>query len=329
MRGNSSIVNKYRCAIVIVSFNTKDLTLNAVRSVISQKYSSRYQIRVVDNASSDGSADALESEFGTRIELIRLCDNIGFGPANNIGAEGASADWILLLNPDTIVHSGAIDCVLGCADRNVEFGIFGGVTEFADGSLNPASAWGLPSAWSMLARGLGLAAMFPHSRFLNPEPIPEWDRTTSRHVDIVSGCYLLIRRNLWELLGGFDPDFRLYAEEFDLCIRAVKKGARPYICAESRIIHLGGASDRVKEDQVVRQFAARSMLVSKHWSPLRARIAIAGLTLWAFNKLARARLRGNAEETETWTRIWRRRGEWHNPDASGHLSPSAKRGPVT
>lgn len=317
-----------RVTIVVVSFNTREITLEALRSVVDQPEAATYQLIVVDNASTDGSADAIERELGSRLTLIRSADNLGFGPANNLGAQAATADWILLLNPDTVVPTGAIERLLACAEAAPERGMFGGVTDFPDGTLNPASAWAEPTAWSMLARGLGLAALRPKSRALNPEPMPEWDRTTSRDVDIVSGCYLLISRSLWTQLGGFDPEFRLYAEEFDLCMRARQLGARPYICAASRIVHLGGASDRVREDQTVRQFAARSMLVRKHWSRPRAAIAVFGLTLWAFNKRTRARLRGNKELAEIWSRIWRRRREWIRPSAAGHLKSSASRPPM-
>ena len=282
---------------------------------------------LVDNASTDGSADAIEREFGGDLTLIRSQENLGFGPANNLGAERAEADWILLLNPDTVVHPGAIDRLLACAQNAPERGVFGGVTEFADGSLNPASAWANPTAWSMLARGLGLAAAFDRSPLFNPEPMPQWDRTTSRPVDIVSGCYLLIATPLWKKLGGFDPEFRLYAEEFDLCMRARALGADPFVCAESKIVHLGGASDRVREDQTVRQFAARAMLVRKHWGPLRARAAIIGLTLWAFNKRFRARARGHHDDFQVWSRIWARRDEWRRPRAEGHLRSTAKPDP--
>lgn len=311
-----------RVSIIVVSYNTRDTTLEALRSVVRQERFDQYQLIVVDNASVDGSAEAIEREFGDRVVCIRSDRNLGFGPANNLGAGYAHADWILLLNPDTVVHPGAIDRLLACAEQRAHFGVFGGVTEFADGSLNPASAWAMPSGWSMLARGFGLSALFATSRFFNPEPMPDWDRATSRHVDIVSGCYLLIRSDLWRQLNGFDPMFRLYAEEFDLCIRAAGAGARPFICAESRIVHLGGASDRVREDQTVRQFAARAMLVKKHWGQFRAWIAIRGLTLWAFNKRLRAKLSGSTEEAETWTRIWLRRGEWKRPDATRHLASS-------
>jgi N-acetylglucosaminyl-diphospho-decaprenol L-rhamnosyltransferase len=309
--------------IVIVSFNTRDITLDAIRSVVTQQNAGDYQLVVVDNASTDGSADAIEREFAENLTLIRSQENLGFGPANNLGAERAEADWILLLNPDTVVHPGAIDRLLACARNAPERGVFGGVTEFADGSLNPASAWANPTAWSMLARGLGLAAAFDRSRLFNPEPMPQWDRTTSRSVDIVSGCYLLIATPLWKKLGGFDPEFRLYAEEFDLCMRAKALGAAPFVCAESKIVHLGGASDRVRENQTVRQFAARAMLVRKHWGPLRARVAIMSLTLWAFNKRFRARARGHHDDFQVWSRIWARRDEWHRPKAEGHLRSTA------
>lgn len=310
--------------VIIVSYRTRDLTLAAIRSAIATTRRHALEVIVADNASDDGSADAVEEAFGTRVRLLRLDRNIGFGPANNAAATHARGRWILLLNPDTVVLDDAIDTLLDAADAEPERGVFGGRTLFADGRLNPTNAWREPSPISMLLRGTGLSALFPSSPSLNPETMPHWDRSTSRDVDIVSGCYLLIHAELWRRLGGFDERFALYAEEFDLCRRARHLGARPRIIAGSSIIHLGGRSETVREDQTVRQFAARVMYARKHWRPALRWIAPFSLDLWAAGKLAREHLRsavGRPSAADTWSRIWRRRAEWHHPSTEHHLAP--------
>lgn len=297
-------------SVIVVSFNTRELTLEAVGSALEQTTRHQIEILVWDNASSDGSAKAIVERFGDRVRVVAGKDNLGFGAANNEAAKLTSAPWLLLLNPDTVVLDGAIDTLVDAALAEPECGIFGGRTVFADGRLNAASAWAEPTPLSMVLRGLGVSAVLRKTAWANPEVLPGWDRSTRRHVDIVSGCFLLIRRDLWESLGGFDARFKIYAEEFDLCIRARSMGANPLIVPEATIVHLGGASDTVKEDQIVRQFRGRSLLFGKHWSPTSAWIGRAGLTLWALNKLIRARLLRRSPEAQTWSRIWKRRREW-------------------
>lgn len=304
--------SRVRVSILVVSYNTRELTLAAIESALEQTKRHPCEIIVWDNASSDGSAEAIGQRFGDRVRVVAGRDNLGFAAANNEAAKLSSAPWLLLLNPDTVVLDGAIDTLMDAALSMPGCGILGGRTVFADGRLNPSSAWSEPTPWSMLLRGLGISAVFRNSRWANPEVLPGWDRSTRRHVDIVSGCFLLIRRDLWDDLGGFDTRFRIYAEEFDLCMRARSKGATPLIIPEATIVHLGGASDTVKVDQTVRQFRGRSLLFDKHWSSSAARIGRLGLTLWALNKLLRAKLLRRSEEAQTWARIWKRRGEWTN-----------------
>jgi len=312
-------------SILVVSYNTRELTLAALRSVFEQTSDVSFEVVVVDNASRDGSADAVAAEFGERVNLVRSEQNLGFAGGNNLAASHAAGRWLLLLNPDTVVLDAAIDRWVRVADEHPEHKIYGGRTVFADGSLNPTSAWAEPTVLSMVLRGLGVSALMRRSSVANPEMMPRWDRTSAREVDIVSGCFLLIDHELWRELGGFDESFRLYAEEFDLCLRARGLGAHPYVLPEATIIHLGGASDRVLEDQTVRQYAARVMLMRKHWRPVSAWIGTRALDLWAFNKLTRARIQkalSRKHDLDAWRRIWRRRREWHTPDSSRHLSPS-------
>jgi GT2 family glycosyltransferase len=301
-------------SIIIVSYNTRELTLEAVRSALRETTRVSHEVIVVDNASPDGSAAAIAAEF-PGVRLLALQQNIGFGPANNVGAREARGDYILLLNPDTVTLDHAIDTIVEFARARPEHRIYGGRTLFADRTLNRASAWGRPTLWSMFSRASGLGAIFKRSAFFEPESLGRWERDTVREVPIVSGCFLLIERGLWEALGGFDDRFRMYAEEFDLCLRAHALGARPIAVPQATIIHYGGASDRVVVEQTIRQYKGRAQLLVKHWPSWKARLGIRCLDLWAANKLSRSLLLSplssrHRELAKTWRTILSRRREW-------------------
>ena len=299
---------------IIVSYNTREMTLEAIRSALRETTRVSQEIIVVDNASADGSAEAIAAEF-PEIRLLALDENLGFGPANNVGAQEAAGEYVLLLNPDTVTLDHAIDNLVEFAKAHPRHRLYGGRTLTPERTLDPTSVHGMPSLWAMFARGIGLATLFKSSELFNPESLGTWKRDTVREVPIVCGCLLLIERSLWETLGGFDEQFHMYAEEFDLCIRARKEGARPVCCPSAEIIHIGGASDRVLADQTVRQYRARMQLLNKHWPAWKAGLAARCLDLWAFNKLIRSRVLSlvNASHRElasTWSTILSRRREW-------------------
>lgn len=302
-------------SILIISYNTRDMTLACIRSVFEQTTRTPFEIIVLDNASTDGSADALEQEFGSRLTLIRSLDNLGFAGGNNAAAEHASGEYLLLLNPDTVVLDGAIDTVMDFAEARPGAGIWGGRTVFADGSLNPASCWSRQTLWSLASQALGLSSVLRKSSLFNPEAMGGWDRSGERSVDIVSGCFLLIRRELWDTLGGFHPDFFMYGEEADLCLRARSLGARPMVTADATIIHHGGASETVRADKLSRLLAAKTLLIDRHF-PNRSRgLGKRLLAAWPLSRMIAHTVlspirpssrRGRA----VWSRVWRDRDEW-------------------
>ena len=308
--------NSVDVTIVIVSHNTCELTCACVESVYAQSRDpQRMQVILIDNKSVDGSAAALASRF-PQLTLISSAENLGFAGANNLGSERATGEYLLLLNPDTVVLDHAIDKLLDFAKAHPEAHIFGGRTYFGDGTLNPASCWRKPSLWSVLCIACGLTALFPRSRLFNREAYGNWKRDSVRDVDIVSGCFLLMRRDLWKELGGFDPAIFMYGEEADLCWRALKLGKRCLINPEAKIIHYGGASEKVRADKMVRLFSAKAKLFRRHWKTATAHLGIFALDLWAASRLAAFSVlsrifKGRADSYQTWLNIWQRRKEWH------------------
>ncbi len=301
--------------VIVVSYNTREMTLASLRSLFEQTRDISIEAVVMDNLSTDGSAEAIEREF-PGITLVKMDRNVGFAAANNRAARSARGEFLLLLNPDTVVLDGAVQRLVAFAQRRPEAGIWGGRTLFADGRLNPTSCWMRQTPWSLLCRGTGLTGAFSGSALFNPEGMGGWKRDREREVDIVTGCFFLIRRELWDRLGGFDPAFFMYGEEADLCLRARALGVRPRFTPEATIVHYGGASESVKADKLVRLLRAKAQLIRRHWSPMTRWFGVWMLAqsclvhLAAWRTLAVMGYRSSGEKEEFWGAGWRRRGEW-------------------
>lgn len=320
-------------SILIVSYNTRALTLEAISSAARETVRSTFEFIAVDNASHDGSPQAL-AQHPVKPQLIALKANIGFARANNLAARYARGRYILLLNPDTAVLDGAIDALVEFADANPDAQIWGGRTVFADGSLNPASCWGRMTLWNQICRAIGLTGLLHRYEFFNGETFGSWQRDSVRQVDIVSGCFFLIRRSVWEEHSGFDPHFFMYGEEADLCLRAARSGAKPMITPAATIIHLGGASETARTAKMTKLLSAKASLIARHWHPLSAPIGQALLAFWplsraialhAVSTLTRSKAR--RQTARTWYEIWTLRKSWmhgypeYDANGDGTLTP--------
>jgi GT2 family glycosyltransferase len=304
-------------SIVVVTHNTREMTIECIRSILEQTTSVQYELIVFDSGSSDGSSDAIREQFPT-VKLITSVQNVGFARANNIAAKDAQGYRLLLINSDTVVLDHAIDRLNEFASTTPECRIWGGRTVFADGSLNPASCWKFATLWSVFCWAVGLNR-FESSKLFNPEAYPGWERNSVRPVDIVSGCFFLIDRALWQALGGFDPVFFMYAEEADLCIRARKLGARPKITPAATIIHYGGASYPRKGEFRIQMLTGRVTLMDRHWSPPSRIIgrwlySLMPLTRWLMYASAAALFRkaNYRENAREWYNVWANRRRWVN-----------------
>lgn len=295
--------------VIVVSYNTRDLTLACLETLRANTHRTRMRVVVLDNASKDGSAEAIKARFPD-VECIASTENVGFARANNQVAASATTPWLLLLNPDTETHADAIDNLLDFARAHPEAGIVGGRTVFPDGSLNPASCWRRISAWSLFTQITGLARAFPHSSLFNYEAIGGWKRDSVRHVEIVVGCFLMISTELWQRLGGFDTRYFMYGEDADLCLRAARLGYRPMITPDAQIMHLVGASTAKRADKVCAVMKAKSTLVRDHWPAGLKAIGIAELWLWAFARRIGAALTRNADQKARLMQIWNQRRDW-------------------
>jgi hypothetical protein len=312
MTANGPIVS-----IIVVSYNTQEMTLACIRSVIAETQAP-YELLVVDNASSDGSAEAIADEF-PEITLLAESENHGFAGANNIAAKNARGQYILLLNPDTVVLNSAIDKLVAFAKAKPEAKIWGGRTVFDDGSLNPTCCFQRISLWKLFCRASGIALLFRNHRMVS-ETYGRWKMDEARPVDIVAGCFLLVPRQLWEALGGFDLAYFMYGEEADLCLRAKAQfGAKPHFTPHAQIVHYGGASEPVRADRRVRLFKSKMRLIEDHlpkWQRPLGRFLLLAVPPGRYLSYSCAALvtghDGLSRAAHSWAKTWAQRQEWRN-----------------
>jgi N-acetylglucosaminyl-diphospho-decaprenol L-rhamnosyltransferase len=301
-------------SILVISYNTEVLTLNALESLFRYPPPVDFEVIVLDNKSPDNSAKAIAKAF-PQVDLIAHPVNVGFAKGNNIAAERARGRRILLLNPDTVTLPQSHAAHWAFAEREPARGIWGGRTLFPDLSLNPTSCWRRMTLWSLFCSALGLTHLAPNSRLFSSEAYGNWQRDTVSDVDIVTGCFLMIDTALWRRLGGFDEAFFMYAEEADLCLRAKATGARPGISPAAEIIHLGGVSEVTGVDKIVRTVRGRVTLMRKHWTPPAVLAGKTLMLLWSALRMVGSRfIAGRRDDPGAsqakWREVWVRRDEW-------------------
>ena len=229
-------------SIIIVSYNTRQMTLDCLRTVEDELRASRLEERseiwVVDNASSDGSAEAIRQAF-PQVRLIAHSHNAGFGAANNLALREAQGKYFLLLNSDAFPKAGALAKLIEYADAHPQIGVVGPQLLNADGSLQ-VSCWKFPSPARAWLENLGLAAMLPQHPVIGD--YFRWAHDSEREVEFVIGACLLVRREVYEKVGGFDETFWMYAEETDWQRRIKDAGWKIMFTPQAQVTHLGGAS---------------------------------------------------------------------------------------
>lgn len=305
---------------MLVNWNTREMTLACLNSIYAETRTTPFEVIVVDNGSTDGSAEAIAAAF-PQVVLMAERTNHGFAVATNLSVAAARGRYVLLLNTDTLVLDEAIDRLVGFAAARPEARIWGGRTIFADGSLNPNSVWGRITPWSLFCMATGLTTAFRSSRLFNPEGYGGWQRDSEREVDIVQGSFFLIEKTFWDALGGFDPAFFMYGEEADLCLRARALGARPRMTPAATIVHYGGRSTREAAQKLIYKLGCRIGLIDRHFPRALRGYGRAMVRLWAWWRAAlyglAARVRpGHAGRAAEWRAIWARRGEWQDGPAA-------------
>ena len=304
-------MNLPRLDIVIVNWNAGAQLSACLRSIAEARRTTWElgRVVVVDNGSTDGSVDA-PAGHGLPITLLRNSSNRGFGAACNQGAAGSAAGYLLFLNPDARLEASTLDVAVGYLEdpRHARIGICG-VQLVDETGATHRSCTRHPAPRHFAAKMMGLDRIAP--RLFPSHVMTEWDHTEDREVDHVMGAVFLVRRALFERLGGFDERFFVYLEDLDLTLRAKHAGSSTIYLARARAFHKGGGvSEKVKPARLYYSLHSRLRYGGKHFGPFAARGLAAGtLVLEPVTRAVWALATGRWDEIPAtasgFARLWR------------------------
>jgi len=253
-----------RLSVVFLSYNTRDLTEQALRTVLDAAEGMEVEIFVVDNASHDGSADMVAEKFPA-VKLLRNEDNVGFAAGNNVALRQVVGEYVLIINTDTIVRRDTLRALAGFLDEHPEVGACGCKILDPDGTLQLDSRRGFPSPMAAFCKMSGLSRLFPdhpgisryHMTYLDPEQTAE--------VEVLSGSCMMVRKAAMDQVGLLDEDYFMYGEDIDWCYRIHKAGWKIFYVPTTEIIHFRGESGRGAPLRILyRKSQAMSIFVNKH-----------------------------------------------------------------
>jgi GT2 family glycosyltransferase len=254
-------------SVIIVSFNVSTYLRQALVSVTAAAEGIASEIIVVDNNSSDGSAEMVRDDFKD-VRLIVSERNEGYPAACNKGILASAGIYILILNPDTVVEPDAIKTALAFMRSHPDAGAAGARMVDGNGAFLPESKRGFPSPLTSLFRFTGLWKLFRRSAFFNAYYLGHLPEDEICKADILTGAFMLIRREALDRAGLFDTAFFMYGEDIDLCWRIRKAGYSNYYLPDVRITHFKGKSALQDEESSLRHFyRAMKIFASKHTGP--------------------------------------------------------------
>lgn len=229
-----------KLSIVILCWNDMKVIPDCLKSIYATAHSTQFEVIVSDNGSTDGSIEFIRRHY-PQVQVIENGRNLRFAKANNVGIRASRGEYVLILNPDTIIHTDALDTIVMYADKHPEAGAFGCRVLNADGSYQePARPFDcLRSEWIIAVYMRWLGRFFDWAR---ADTYEGWAGETERQVDWITGCFMLVRREVLLQIQGFDEQFFYYYEDMDLCKRVWDAGYPIVYTPEATITHLKGQS---------------------------------------------------------------------------------------
>ena len=253
-------------SVIIVNYNVKYFLQQALVSLEKALSGYKTEYFVVDNNSNDGSVEFLRENFPD-VNVIANKENFGFGKANNQALKIAGGKYLLIVNPDVVVGEKSIKTLIDFLESNPESGAVGPKIVDREGKFELGSRRGFPTPFAAFSKITGLAALFPRSRLFAKYNLTYLDIDEQCEVDSLSGAFMLIKREIYEKVGGFDEDFFMYGEDIDLCYRIKNGGWKIFYLPSAEIIHYKGEST-LRSDINTRKafFGAMHLFVKKHFS---------------------------------------------------------------
>ncbi len=259
-----------KLSVIIVNYNVKYFLEQTLLSVQSASKELDVEVFVVDNNSVDDSVKMVKNQF-PEVKLIANKENTGFSVANNQAIRIATGEYILLLNPDTVVEEDTFEKTLAFMDAHPEAGALGVKMIDGKGKFLPESKRGFPSPKVAFFKTFGLSRLFPRSKTFNGYHLGYLDKDETHKVDVLSGAFMLLRKSVLDKIGLLDETFFMYGEDIDLSYRIIKAGHQNYYFPETTIIHYKGESTKKGSLNYVRVFYnAMIIFAKKHFTGEKA-----------------------------------------------------------
>ncbi len=261
-----------KLSVIIVNYNVKYFLEQCLTSVKKALRNIDGEVFVVDNNSVDGSVEMVRAKF-PEVRLIVNRENLGFAKANNQAMKQARGEYLLLLNPDTVVEDDTFEKTVAFMDEHPDAGGLGVKMVDGTGRFLPESKRGFPTPLTAFYKIFGLSALFPHSKRFSQYHLGYLDENEIHPVDVLAGAFMLLRKSVIEEIGGLDEDFFMYGEDIDLSYRIKQAGYTNYYFPETRIIHYKGESTKKSSVNYVLVFyRAMVIFARKHLSAKQAGI---------------------------------------------------------
>ncbi len=277
-----------KLSIVIVNYNVRHFLDQCLTSVRRAVAGIEADVWVVDNNSVDGSVQMLKEKF-PEVKLIANKDNVGFSRANNQAIRESEGEYVLLLNPDTVVEDDTFSKIIDFMDDHPEAGGLGVKMIDGKGNFLPESKRGLPTPRVAFYKIFGLSGFFPKSKTFGKYHLGYLDKDKTHEVEILSGAFMFMRREALDKTGLLDEEFFMYGEDIDLSYRIIKAGYKNYYFPETRIIHYKGESTKKSSVNYVFVFyRAMVIFARKHFSQKNARLFsfLINMAIWLRASLA-------------------------------------------
>ncbi|WP_432222158.1 glycosyltransferase family 2 protein [Flavobacterium sp. TMP13] len=251
-------------SVVILNYNVRYFLEQCICSVQKALENIDGEIIVVDNNSSDGSCVMMQQRF-PHIKLIQNTENYGFPKGNNIGVSAAQGKYICILNPDTVVSEDTFLKVLAFAEEKQNLGIVGCKLIDGTGAFLPESKRGIPTPWVAFTKMSALYKLFPNSKAFNQYYAQHLSKEQSGEVAILVGAFMVLQRELYSELQGFDENCFMYADDIDLSYRSLLLGKSNYYFADTSVLHYKGESTTKDANYMLRFQEAMTYFYKKHF----------------------------------------------------------------
>lgn len=254
-------------SVIIVNYKVKNLLRECLKSVDVAAQDIESEIWVVDNHSDDGSVEMIRKEF-PNVNLIANTENKGFSTANNQAIDKAKGEYLLILNPDTVVNKATFQDCLKFSQSTPNCGGIGVKMIDKNGNFLAESKRGFPNFWTVFTRGTLLYKLFPKSALFNPYYLGHLDENSCQTIDVLAGAFIWIKKRIYNDVGGLDNAYFMYGEDIDLSYKLQKAGYQNYYLGTTEILHYKGESTNKLSVDYINSFYGAMKIFTKTHNPI-------------------------------------------------------------